>query len=505
MRLLLLFSSLFILLFVACNDIGYNFKFDTNKINGTDSVTDTDSTTDINIPTDIIYIYDTDSNIDTVVVIVDGDTSTSSDTDTVEEPFWVPEGPKQLGLGYMFLECDTDVIITEDGDYWECDEAPVPCIPDEPKVNCNAVIKDEDGQTVYDGLVGIERRGRSSINYPKPNYSLEFRNADESDNPVPCMGMGKEADWVLDGSWLDRSFIRNDLISDIFSEVEGHTHYGPDSRFIELDFNGESQGIYRLVEKIKRDDDRINIPKDDGSGSSFVVKHDDDGEIFVDLGLEQNTWSIVYPSDKKISTQQQSAIESWLTEFATALNSSNAFAYLNMENVVDYVLMQEFSKNIDGYQYSLYLFKEPGQLANFVPWDYDLSFGQPAVAYAEAQGDPPNESTEGWVLHHTNLIERFLDDETFRARLVERWAQLRTGPLSDEAVNTRIDEYLLVLNGAAIQNNFSVWPMTDVSFSHIYSVYSLYDMDSYDAEIAKLRQWISQRMSWMDVNLPSFN
>ncbi|MBN2716005.1 MAG: CotH kinase family protein [Deltaproteobacteria bacterium] len=418
--------------------------------------------------------------------------------DTEPPPFWIPKGPKQLTLGQVEISCDPSVLITEDGEWWLCDPAPVPCVPDDPKVNCHIAVRGEAGVTIYDGPVGIERRGRSSMYYDKPNYAIEFRDENGEDNPAPCMGMGKESDWVLDGSWMDRSFIRNDFVLDIFSELGVKTHYGPDSRFVTLTFNGAPRGIYRLVEKIKRDDDRVDIPKDDGTGKNFIIKHDIDGDLSMSLGLESDSWSTVYPNPDKVTDTQRSAISDWMQALADALNSGDAFTMLNMDNLVDYVLLQELSKNIDGFQYSLYIFKQDGALANMVPWDFDLSFGQPDVAYA---GDVPNESPEGWILHHTNFIARLLDDDVFVQRLQERWVQLRTLPLSDDAVDTRIDEYLMVLKGAPIDDNFDIWPIGDVRFDHIYSVYHVYSIESYDAEIAKLRQWIHDRLDWMDEHL----
>ncbi|MBN2529568.1 MAG: CotH kinase family protein [Deltaproteobacteria bacterium] len=476
---------------------------DTNDPDTADSDADTDSDSDSDGDGDGDNDSDSESMED-ADTHSDGSDSpdTNGDTaDTEPAPFWVPKGPKQLKPGHVELNCSLDVLITENGLRENCNTAPVPCIPDEPKVTCEMRILGEEDNVEYDGLVGIERRGRSSIQYNKPSYAFEFRFEDGSDNPVPCMGMGKESDWILDGSWVDRSFLRNNIVLDIFSELGPKTHYGPDSRFVELTFNGEAQGIYRLVEKIKRDDDRVDIPKDDGTGETFIIKHDDDGTLSMPLGLIQNRWGLVYPNDSNVTDTQLNAIEGWMTDFAEALNAGDAFTMLNMDNVVDFVLLQELAKNIDGFQFSLYLFKEKGELANMVPWDFDLAFGQPRI---DEDLSWPNESPEGWVAHHSNLIARFLDDEEFTARLETRFAQLRTGPLSLDAIDTRIDEYLMVLSDDVIENNFNIWPMENVAFEYIYSPYHLYDIESHSAEISKLRQWIHDRLAWMDDHLSEY-
>ncbi|MFW5851345.1 MAG: CotH kinase family protein, partial [Bacteroidota bacterium] len=63
----------------------------------------------------------------------------------------------------------------------------------------------------YKGLIGIEPRGQSSLQWPKKNYSIEFRDERGEDSSVAVLGMPKESDWVLHGPFADRSQIRNAL------------------------------------------------------------------------------------------------------------------------------------------------------------------------------------------------------------------------------------------------------------------------------------------------------
>ncbi len=50
-------------------------------------------------------------------------------------------------------------------------------IPDEPKVECRFTVQTGNGRNLYDGWAGVELRGRSSLNFPKPQYSVELRQA----------------------------------------------------------------------------------------------------------------------------------------------------------------------------------------------------------------------------------------------------------------------------------------------------------------------------------------
>lgn len=57
----------------------------------------------------------------------------------------------------------------------DCDGA----ILDEPKTPCTLTVRSADGVTWYEGSAGVEKRGRSSLAFPKPQYSLELRDSSE--------------------------------------------------------------------------------------------------------------------------------------------------------------------------------------------------------------------------------------------------------------------------------------------------------------------------------------
>ena len=52
-------------------------------------------------------------------------------------------------------------------------------VPNEPKIPCGLVVRAGDGTIEYDGAVGIEKRGNSSLAFPKPQYALELRASRE--------------------------------------------------------------------------------------------------------------------------------------------------------------------------------------------------------------------------------------------------------------------------------------------------------------------------------------
>jgi hypothetical protein len=378
-------------------------------------------------------------------------------------------------------------------------------IVDEPKVTCTLQITDDTGAPVFMDHAGVELRGRSSLSYPKKNYGVEFRTPTGIDSPVPVMGMGKEADWIFDGSWLDRSFMRNDLVAGLFRDIG---HFASESRSCALTLNGQSQGIYRLVEKIKRDDDRVAIDVDDGAGSSFIVSQDEDGALTFSVGTATNssTWDLVYPKPDTATPAQVTAVQTWLNGLKAAMTGADPanpatgiFSFLDLDGTADFILLEEFSKNIDAYNLSLTLFRSASGKANFIPWDFDLSFGQPTVNSAAG-----NETPEKWVQNRTAFIIALTKVPALTARLGTRWRELRADAFSDAKVTAKLDQLQRVLDAASIADNFTVWPIANVEFTQIYRPYSIYDVTSYADEVQHLRTWIQARLTWMDAHVDGY-
>lgn len=377
-------------------------------------------------------------------------------------------------------------------------------IPDEPKAACAVAIADEQA-VIYDGYAGVERRGRSSAGFPKANYALELREADgKTDVPTSLLGMGKDEDWILDGMWADRSMMRNQLAYELFASL-GDGRYAAEGRYCTLVLDGKYRGIYRLVERPKRDGSRVDIPKDDGDGTSFFIHQDPDGELEFPLGLEEQ-WSTIYPNDDDLTDVQRRAVQAWLDRLAQVMKARSddgaLFDELDRANLVDWVLIQEFSKNIDAYKLSVHLYKTPDAAAGFVPWDMDLAFGQPVVAAGAPEPVTAHKSS-GWVGQRTAFIRDIIAVDGFAADMAARWRELRQGPLADDAIFARLDGYVAAMQ-PELDDNFEQWPLDGVTFAAIYPPYSFPKRDSYAAEVAALRAWIVERATWIDENIDDF-
>jgi len=162
------------------------------------------------------------------------------------------------------------------------------------------------------------------------------------------------------------------------------------------------------------------------------------------------------------------------------------------------MLVNEIGKNIDGYIFSTYLYKEKdrngklGKLYLGPVWDFNLAFGN--VNYlANAQYAP------GWMWNDSYRMfwfRRLVGDPYFTSSMKCRWEELRSGILSNEYFLNTIDSIAAVLQEPQMRN-YQRWPILGT-----YIWPNQYVGQTYQDEINFLKQWTLERLVWMDLNMP---
>ncbi len=320
----------------------------------------------------------------------------------------------------------------------------------------------------------------------------------EEDRKVDLFGLGADDDWILNGAWIDRALLRNWLAFELFSDMSP-ANYGPDQVSCELTLDGAHQGVYFLGEDPERGDGRIDIAAAE-DGSSFIVKLDDEPGL-VDNAGGTGTWQLVYPRADTISPQAEAAVADRLEGWMAAYQSDHpgdpetgVFAWLDLDSSVDLVLLEELLRNNDGWYLSLFLYSEGGGPMSWVPWDLDLTLGQPTYN--------DNTNPEGWIAYRPDFIASMGQDERFRQRLVERWFELRGTLFAEDALNARIDEQVARL-GDAVERNFATWPFDEITFGWSGENY-LPEREDFDDEIASIRAFLHDRLPWIDANIDAW-
>ena len=389
--------------------------------------------------------------------------------------------------------------------------------------NDSAINNIDDPFNGYDGLISIEIRGSSSQMFPKKQYALETQDIDGENLNVSILDMPEENDWILHAPYSDKSLLRNFLAYELARDMG---HYSSRTRFCELVINGDYKGLYIFMEKIKRDNNRVDISKlnpdettgDDLTGG-YIVKVDKwDGEnndgwwSASPLPEYDGTWyQYHYPKPDDIVDEQKDYINNYITDFelllaSEAYNDPDAGYYdqVNLESFIDVSLMSEISKNVDAYRLSAYMYKdkdsEDGRLTMGPIWDYNLAFGNadyydgwdPAGWQLDVElGGDPFKIPFWWY--------RIWDDETFRDAFNQRWQELRQTVFSEEYIMNMIDSTIAVIDEAQVRN-FQRWPILEE-----YVWPNAYVGGSYENEIDYLTDWITARLDWMDEQTMSAN
>lgn len=404
-------------------------------------------------------------------------------------------------------------------------------IPDEPKIPANLkIIYNGEGQRNYltdtayhfNDLIGIERRGSSSQGMPKKPYGFETWDAQHQDKNVSFLGLPPESDWTLIANYSDKTLMRNALSYHLSNKMG---HYAPRTRFCEVLLNGSYQGVYLLTEKIKRDSARVDVAKlrhIDLSGNEltggYIIKVDkltgSGGDGWLSAvppinasGNQTIRFQYVYPKPDSIQPQQKVYIKNFVDSFETALNSAyfqdetiGWRRFMDENSVIDFFLMNEMSRNVDGYRISTFLHKEKitkGNKLKMGPvWDYDIAWLN--ADYCSGQ------STTGWAYNFNNVCgsdgslvpfwwQRFRQDTLFNKRLYCRYTELRTSFLSLDSLNATVDGMANTLNESQARN-FVKWPILG---TYVWPNPSPIPAN-YAGEISKLKQWFVNRLGWMD-------
>ena len=416
----------------------------------------------------------------------------------------------------------------------------------------------------YDGAIGIKLRGNSSLGFNQKKYTIELRDEQGRDVEASLMDMPAHSDWVLLAPYSDVSAVRDPLAFQLWRDMG---HWGPRTRIVELTLNGEYRGIYILSEAIKRGKERVNIAKmkkSDVAGrdvtGGYLLRIDtfnEDDATFTSKvpGIgegnmsSQVIWSCIYPKKKKLAAEQFAYIQNYVDTVERVIQSEG-FAdpktgyarYIDVPSFVDYFIHTELSLNADGYKRSAYFYKEKlhadgtgGKLVAGPVWDYNLAYGNANFANADK---PEAWNFEGASNNPTPAMwQRLLQDPAFRKAVKVRYKELRKNVLSNKAINDYIDRHAQLL-APCIQRHFKTYPELLVTEEQkqqmpkpqpfgtfppmgefpakggfpmmgggfdIVGMFAAYRVSSYAEEIKVLKEWIANRLSFLDRNIERFD
>lgn len=389
---------------------------------------------------------------------------------------------------------------------------------DKEKILCT-----EENTKNWDDLF-MKPRGNSSYHFAKKQYRLKFEDKKGEDREISLGGMPKASKWVLHAPYVDKSLIRNLCAYDLGGNLgrsRGDKYFAPKGKPYEVFLNGKYQGLYLLLEKIERSKHKVDFPKlskQDKHTLPFLAEISaKDGEFKT---KKRTAINYRYPSFKKINKIKKEnpkdaefikeAIQSEIDSFERLLSDNKRLTRLlldkkqniiDIDSFVDYILLQEIFKNVDGYRRSVYFQKlEDGRIRMGPLWDYNLAMGN--LSFYKMS------SAQGWLykVKHSLFKNSFwfkslIKNRVFQKKMRERYLEQRKsgGLFSNQAIIQLINSHVKSLKGAPLRD-FQRWKKTQGLVE--YLVFTTEEKgESPNEHIAILKKWLLKRLQWLECNI----
>ena len=307
--------------------------------------------------------------------------------------------------------------------------------------------------------------------------------------------MAENSEWVLNGPFLDKTLMRNKLAYDLSREI---MEWAPDTRYCELFLNGKYQGVYLATEPITNGTGRLRLSKFGllSGNTAFIAKRDRVGTEMVSLenygtvaGKTVNELFLDYPAADKVTPKEISWITKRISDFERALykddfaEKGDYLHYINVDNFVDYYIINELFMNIDAGNISTYVYEELNGKMCLAVWDFNNSLDN----YQWGKLD----TNEFYILEHS-WFDRLLQDSAFVDRVVDRYYELKEDSLNEDHMLGLLQQYQEEL-GDAVNRNFTVWG------------FSFYldgrDAKSYEEAYCQLKTTLHERLNFLDEHI----
>jgi hypothetical protein len=179
--------------------------------------------------------------------------------------------------------------------------------------------------------------------------------------------------------------------------------------------------------------------------------------------------------------------------------------FISVNSFIDYFLINELSRNIDAYKASSFFYKEKletdgskGMLKAGPVWDYNFAFGNASFCSGG--------QTNGWMydgcmpatLPTPILWKRLLLDSNYVNAVKCRYLELRKTILDTNYLFQYLNRYAFDTLDAAQKRHFTRWKILGTNPGG----FNAYIATSYNDELNRVKNWLKNRLNWMDANLP---
>jgi hypothetical protein len=387
----------------------------------------------------------------------------------------------------------------------------------------------------------FHRRGQATFNNPKASLRVETQDAYREDLEVELLGMPAESDWVFYGiNCFDKVLMHNPLAHTLYAEMG---HYTSRTRFVEVYLKDDSgtpgpitradyNGLYVLEEKIKIDNNRVNIdrlqPENTNApsitgGYLLSVDKSNPGSPAYLGGL--TAWYLdpdYYEINSPERAAQKQYVDQYFFEFYNALTGPNwtnpvtgYAAYIDLPSWIDYHLHNTFVFNVDMLRISSYFYKpRNGGIVQGPLWDFDRAFADSSDdrgfnprRWRSASSDGGTDPFNAGNTFDNPWYGVMFTDPDFWQRWIDRYQELRDSVYSLTNLYARIDYFGDQVREATARE-YARWRGSGASdtspragtYSGDGFTYTFPNPGTWQGEVNFTKHWFSNRVDFMDTN-----
>ena len=405
------------------------------------------------------------------------------------------------------------------------------------------------GEVDYDQEIDqLKGHGNATFVYEKKSYQVKL------DKKASLLGMDKGKTYVLLANQHENSFVRSRMTFDIARELG--LAYTSESRSVDLYINGEYRGSYLLCDKVGISSGSVDItdsedaielaneeyidrggksepygsnryekgtykgaawpkePEDVTGGYLFELEYQERYPDEVSGVVTARGQAVVVKSPEEMSRAQGEYVNQLLNSFERAIFAGDGVdaktgkhytEIADFDSLVRKYMIEETCRNYDANKSSQYFYKDSDSVDPFIyagpVWDYDSAWGNFAKEGNMDLASPKGLSTakQGFSYSWWPALYKHKEFAAEVRRVFD--AQLR--PILEIIVGEReaqegsaiasLDTYAEELEASA-EMNFVRWRVLN------NQVRAVKTGANYEENIEYLRNWIKERMAYLDKN-----
>jgi hypothetical protein len=311
------------------------------------------------------------------------------------------------------------------------------------------------------------------------------------------LGMPSAKNWVLLANYNDKTLMRTKIAFELARRIK--SDFAPQSRFVEVVLNGDFIGNYLLTSQVEINESRVNIAAPSAADITGGYLFELDSRLDADFSFRTSAKNtpFTFKDPDAPTTAQYNYLKNYVNETEQSLYGANwkdpvnGYAkYIDAESFMRWYFVNETIKNQDSWDFSsIYYYKNVGGKIGMGPvWDFDISGGN--CDYS------PSKLPTDWYTRYGVWMVQLVKDPAWNFKFRAMWANARqkeTKQIFDD-----IDKYAKELKLSQAQN-FKRWPILD-----IYVYPNAVFLGTYDKEVAYFKDFMTQRVAWIDANINSF-